>query len=132
MAETITEMILPGTYIEVRAEGLLSGGLISTGNVGIVGTAEKGDDRIATLASFDDARARYGDATAWDPAGRDAGDGHLVRAARYVFDNGASTLYAKRVYDPDPTHTDAPKPAELLLAKEDGSAGLTLRARTPG
>ncbi len=43
MTETITETILPGTYIEVRAEGLLAGGLISTGNVGILGTAEMGD-----------------------------------------------------------------------------------------
>lgn len=33
------EMILPGTYIEVRDEGLISAGRISTGNIGIVGTA---------------------------------------------------------------------------------------------
>ena len=39
MAEVITEMVLPGTYIEVRAEGLISVGGIVTGRVGIVGTA---------------------------------------------------------------------------------------------
>jgi hypothetical protein len=42
MSETITEMILPGTYIEVRAEGLISVGGISTGNIGVVGTASRG------------------------------------------------------------------------------------------
>ena len=42
MSETIAEMILPGTYIEVRAEGLIAVGSIATGNVGIVGTAAKG------------------------------------------------------------------------------------------
>src|SRR5215211_5057676 len=100
MAETITETILPGTYIEVRAEGLLAGGLISTGNVGIVGTAEMGDGKIATLSAFEEARARFGEAGAWDPEGGDDDNIHLVRALRYVFDNGARTVFARRVYDP--------------------------------
>ena len=39
MSETIGEMILPGTYIEVRSEGLIGVSGISTGNIGIVGTA---------------------------------------------------------------------------------------------
>ena len=37
MGETIGELIIPGTYIEVRAEGLIGVGGISTGNVGAVG-----------------------------------------------------------------------------------------------
>ena len=127
MTETITEMILPGTYIEVRAEGLLAGGLIATGNVGIVGTAEMGDEGLATLTSFEEARARFGDATAWDTQGGDEENVHLVRALRYVFDNGASTVYAQRVFDPD-----SAEKATLELPKADGSAGVTLRARTPG
>ncbi len=127
MSETITEMILPGTYIEVRAEGLLAGGLIATGNVGIVGTAEMGDADIAILTSFQEARARFGDATAWDPQGGHEDNVHLVRASRYLFDNGASTVYAQRVFDPD-----SAKKATLTLANDGGSPGLTLRARTPG
>jgi Phage tail sheath C-terminal domain/Phage tail sheath protein subtilisin-like domain len=127
MTETITEMILPGTYIEVRAEGLLAGGLISTGNVGILGTAEMGDETLATLTNFEEARARFGDATAWDTEGGDDENVHLVRALRYVFDNGASTVYAQRVFDPDTAEK-----ATLELPKADGSAGLILRAKTPG
>ena len=49
MAETITEMIIPGTYIEVRSEGLIGVAGVATGNVGVVGTAAKGpvDDVVA-------------------------------------------------------------------------------------
>jgi hypothetical protein len=35
MAETITEMIIPGTYIEVRSEGLIGVAGVATGNVGV-------------------------------------------------------------------------------------------------
>ena len=42
MSEVITETILPGTYIEVRAEGLIQVGAIDTGNIGVIGTAEMG------------------------------------------------------------------------------------------
>ncbi|MCB0105106.1 MAG: phage tail sheath subtilisin-like domain-containing protein [Caldilineaceae bacterium] len=45
MAETfnVAEFVIPGTYVRVRAEGLISAGGISTGNVGIVGTARPTD-----------------------------------------------------------------------------------------
>ena len=127
MAETITETILPGTYIEVRAEGLLAGGLISTGNVGIVGTAEMGDADVAILSSYEDARARYGEPGAWDPQGGHEDNVHLMRAMRYLFDNGARTVYSQRVFD-----AASAEQATLELAKDDGSPGITLRARTPG
>ena len=52
MSEVITETILPGTYIEVRAEGLLTIGAIATGNVGIVGTAERGGAGVVILSLF--------------------------------------------------------------------------------
>ena len=35
----MAEMILPGTYIEVRPEGLIAPGQITVGNIGVVGTA---------------------------------------------------------------------------------------------
>ena len=66
MSEGIVEMILPGTYIDVRAEGLLSVGTIATGNIGIIGTAERGTTEIQMLSSFEEARARFGEPGAWD------------------------------------------------------------------
>ena len=46
MAETfsLSELVIPGTYIDVRAEGLIGVGGLSTGNIGIVGTARKLDE----------------------------------------------------------------------------------------
>ncbi|VAW88462.1 Phage minor tail protein, partial [hydrothermal vent metagenome] len=38
----MAEMILPGTYIEVRPEGLIVPSRVSVGTVGVVGTASKG------------------------------------------------------------------------------------------
>ena len=35
-------LILPGTYIRVRSEGLIGVAGISTGNIGVVGTASQG------------------------------------------------------------------------------------------
>ncbi len=127
MAETITEMILPGTYIEVRAEGLLAGGLISTGNIGIIGTAERGDDSMATLSSFEDGRAKYGDVGEWDPTAGSDGNIHLVRGLQYLFNNGATTVFAQRVVD----ETSA-KAATLSLTNDAGAPILTLMAKTPG
>ena len=98
MAEVITETILPGTYIEVRAEGLLTIGAIPTGNIGIIGTAEMGSSRIETLSSYEEGRARFGEPGEWDS--NNPGDNlNLVRALKLLFDNGASTVYAQRVFD---------------------------------
>ena len=124
MAEVITEMILPGTYIEVRAEGLLTIGAIATGNVGVLGTAEMGNGSVQILSSFEEGRAKFGDSGAWDETDPQATEGNLtlVRALRLIFDNGGRTVYAKRVYDPK-----AAKPATFNLGN-----GITLQARTPG
>lgn len=45
MAEefNVAEFVVPGVFIAVRAEGLISVGGISTGNIGIVGTARRKD-----------------------------------------------------------------------------------------
>jgi len=59
--EAITEMIIPGTYIEVRAEGLIGVSGIATGNVGVVGTANMGPvGTVEILSSFSDATAMFG------------------------------------------------------------------------
>ena len=57
----MSNIILPGTYITVRDEGLISVGGVSTGNIGIVGTATDGSpNRVQVLNSFTDARDIFG------------------------------------------------------------------------
>jgi hypothetical protein len=125
MSELITETILPGTYIEVRAEGLLSIGAIATGNVGLVGTSDRGSTDLARLSSFADATARFGDPGEWDSNAKDA-NLSLVRAAQLLFDNGATTVYALRALDP------ASVAATFGLGAEGNGAALTLQAKSPG
>jgi hypothetical protein len=98
MSETIGELIIPGTYIEVRAEGLIGVGGIATGNIGVVGTASRGPlDEVVILGSSADALAVFG---APDPFPDDpAATAHLTlaRTLDQLFAGGASTVYAVRV-----------------------------------
>jgi len=126
MAETITEMILPGTYIEVRAEGLLTIGAISTGNIGIIGTAEMGGAGVENLDSYEKGRARFGEPGEWDPNAVDD-NLSLVRALKILFDNGARTVYARRVFD-----EKAAKTATYTLVGDDNAQLIRLKAKTPG
>src|SRR5919106_1572317 len=126
MAEVITETILPGTYIEVRAEGLLTIGAISTGNIGIIGTAEMGSARVETLDSYEQGRARFGEPSGWDANAINDNLG-LVRALKLLFDNGARTVYARRVFD-----EKSAKAATFTLLGESAAPLLTLRSKTPG
>jgi hypothetical protein len=98
MSETITEMILPGTYIDVRAEGLIGVGGIATGNVGVVGTASRGPlNQAVTLGSFAEGLDTFGSADRWpDGAGAQASALTLTRALQLIFAGGASTVYAVR------------------------------------
>ena len=97
MSETIGEMILPGTYIEVRAEGLIGVGGIATGNVGIVGSASRGPlESVRILGSYTEALDTFGNQdplTATNPL-------TLVRGLEQLFMGGASTVYAVRVAVP--------------------------------
>ena len=98
MAETfsLSEFVIPGVFVRVRAEGLISAGGISAGNVGIVGTAEKAGgppsefNRTYTLSDFEEARAVFGN---YDPLSE--GKLNLVRALEVLFRNGAGTVYAR-------------------------------------
>ena len=57
----MTEMILPGTYIDVLAEGLIAPGQVTVGNLGVLGTAAKGLVGVPTLlSSYNDAIAIFG------------------------------------------------------------------------
>jgi len=126
MSEAIVEMIVPGTYIEVRAEGLLSVGAIATGNIGLIGTAEMGSADIQTVTSLAEGRTRFGEAGDWDPHDVE-GNLTLVRAMGLLFDDGASTVYARRVFD-----ATKALPATYVVGGDGAGSNLTLRARTPG
>jgi hypothetical protein len=98
MTESIGEMIIPGTYIEVRAEGLIGVGGIPTGNIGMVGTANRGPvNEVVILGSYAEALATFGNYDAWpdDPAANPPLT--LTRALEQTFRGGASTVYAVRV-----------------------------------
>ncbi len=124
MAEAITEMIIPGTYIEVRAEGLIGVSGIATGNVGIVGTASKGPiDEAVILSSFAEAKEIFGDYDGWVDGSSD--ELTLVRALQQVFGNGGSTVYAVRT-----AHTGVSEASKTLI---DGTGDVvTIKAKTKG
>jgi hypothetical protein len=87
--EQFGEQIIPGTYIRVQAEGLISAGGISAGNIGIVGTAGSDTGKTHNLSDYDTARATFGAYDAY--AG---GNLNLTRGLEVLFRNGARTVYA--------------------------------------
>jgi hypothetical protein len=122
--EAITEMIIPGTYIEVRAEGLIGVSGIATGNLGVVGTANMGPvGAVEILSSFSDATAMFGAADAW--TGGTNNELTLVRALQQAFAGGASTVYAVRAAAGTPA-----KGSRDLVKGPDTVA--TLTAKSPG
>lgn len=96
------EMILPGTYIEVRAEKLISAGPIAIGNVGVVGTARRGKPKtVYTPSNVGHARDIFGEA---DDYQNPVDTGHeltLVRALELAFANGAQRVFAVRIAKDD-------------------------------
>lgn len=127
MSESIAEMILPGTYIEVRAEGLISSGAIATGNIGIVGTAARGPrNEVRSLGSYGEALDLFG---AYDPLAspREAGNPlSLTRSLEQAFKGGARSVYAVRIAAGDPA------PSSLVINAADDSAAFTITAVDPG
>jgi hypothetical protein len=94
----MAEMIIPGTYIDVRAEGLISAGRVATGIVGVVGTASRGPvSEPVTLASFANARDLFGLPDSYTRPEDGSNPLTLVRALEHVYNNGASTVIAVRV-----------------------------------
>ena len=85
-------LVLPGTYIRVRAEGLIGAGGISTGNIGVVGTASDGVDETHNLSTAAEAAENFGDS---DPIATRALN--LTRIAGELFKAGARTVYARGV-----------------------------------
>lgn len=129
----MAEEILPGTYISVRDEGLITAGRIATGIIGIVGTAARGPvEDVVQLGTFSEARAVFGEADPWQ--GGKANELTLMRALELAFNNGASSVYAVRAAAAKPTSgTDLSPRASRLVLKTGGNTNLmTLTARTPG
>ncbi len=128
MSESISEMILPGTYIEVRAEGLIGVGGIATGNIGIVGTAAKGPvNTPVAIGNYAEALDAFGEPDSWSTPNPLS----LSRAAQMAFQGGAKNVYAVRIANGDPVkaagtiHSVHPTTPEdfIMTAKEAGTYG---------
>ncbi|MCA9935912.1 MAG: hypothetical protein KC415_18380, partial [Anaerolineales bacterium] len=122
----MSEMILPGTYIEVRPEGLIVPGRVSVNNVGVAGTAGKGSvDTPIILSSYTEAREVFGDYDAWVDGASD--ELTLVRALEQIFTFGATTVWAVRIANGEANATymlgSASGPCVNLLAKSAGEWG---------
>ncbi|SEA37246.1 hypothetical protein SAMN05660964_01431 [Thiothrix caldifontis] len=132
MSESIGEMILPGTYIDVRAEGLIGVGGISTGNIGVVGTANRGKvDEVVILGSYSEALDTFGQYDKWQvPAGATPPPPplSLTRTLEQVFKGGGSTVYAVRIANGIPV-------ARVMTVRDGANPPVdlfTLTAKSPG
>ncbi len=127
MSETISEMIIPGTYIDVRSEGLISVGGIATGNVGIVGTASRGNvGEVVVLSNYSDALDAFGASDRWPDKRDDQPKAlSLTRALEQVFAGGASSVYAVRISSANPK-------ARTWKIQSDAADLITIAASSPG
>lgn len=121
----MAEMILPGTYIEVRAEKLIVPGPIAIGNVGIVGTARRGKlNTVYTPANIGEARDIFGQSDAFDNP-EETKELTLIRTLELAYANGAQRIFAVRVADDATAVT-----AVYELAADTGN--LLITAVAPG
>lgn len=130
----MAEVILPGTYITVRDEALITAGRVSTGNIGIVGTANKGPvGKVTILSSFTEARQAFGEADDW--AGGGSNELTLIRALSQIFNNGGRTVYAVRVASSAAAQAafqvrdGSSNPLTLLKAKTSGTWGNSIQIK---
>ena len=123
----MAELVIPGTYIEVRAEGLISAGRVATGIVGVVGTAVRGEvGRPVTLSGFAQARELFGLPDNFNRPENGANPLTLVRALEYIFNNGASTVVAVRVA------SASSSAASYSVRNSSNQSVAVLTAKTPG
>lgn len=97
MAETFVSanLILPGTYIRVRSEGLIGVRGISSGNIAIAGETAVGAGVTVALSSAAEAEATFGPPVV-DAVGASL---NLTAMIGELYRNGARTVYARGVSD---------------------------------
>jgi hypothetical protein len=131
MSESIAEMVIPGTYIEVRAEGLIAVGGISTGTIGIVGTAGRGPaNTVVPIGSFAEAVDIFGQPDRFAAPRVQGAALTLTRALEQAYAGGARNVLAVRVANGDRTPatmsigaSGANQPAFTLTARGIADAG---------
>jgi len=124
MSESIAEMVIPGTYIEVRAEGLIAVGAIATGNIGIVGTAGRGPvNAVRAIGSLAEAIDLYGLPDPFEDARVEDSPLTLVRALEQAYLGGARNVFAVRAANGNRTA------ASLDIRAAGNLDGFTLTAR---
>ncbi|MES0488415.1 MAG: phage tail sheath C-terminal domain-containing protein [Leptospirales bacterium] len=114
------EIILPGTYVSVRDEGLISAGGVISGNIGVVGTAASGTvNKVEILGSLTEAGEVFG--------AKKSGL-NLLDTLELIYGNGGRTVYAIRANSDTPEdYKAALAPLEkeivniVLLAGQDSS-----------
>lgn len=104
-----SSLVLPGTYIRVRAEGLIGTGGISTGNIGVVGTAASGLGVTHNLSSAAEALEAFGPSDAVTTRAV-----NLTRICTELFKGGARTVYARAVDEGAPPTDYGPQYEELI------------------
>lgn len=90
----LESLLIPGTYVQVRSEALLAGAAVSTGNIGVVGTASATPAETEIVSGYDDALNAFGMYDSFDGGG---GDLNLARALEVAYRNGAGVAYARGI-----------------------------------
>jgi hypothetical protein len=124
MSESIAEMVIPGTYIEVRAEGLIAVGGIATGTLGVVGTAARGPvGEIRAVGSLAEVVDLYGGPDPFGSPRQTDAPLTLTRTLEQAFAGGARNVLTVRVAN------GTPAPATLAVETASGQPAFTLTAR---
>lgn len=135
----MAEMILPGVYIEVRPEGLITADRVSVGNLGVVGTASSGPiGQPILLSSYAEALERFGGSDAF--VNGQNNELTLVRALEQAYNQGASTVFAVRVTSTKETpigltfiqNTKAEKAVFTVVGETANTVAAILQARYHG
>jgi len=123
----MAEMIVPGTYIDVRAEGLISAGGVSTGIVGVIGTANAGPVGLPiTLSGMSEANDLFGPPDPFSVPTNGSEPLTLTRSLQLAYGNGAATVVAVRVASPRASVS------QFALKDASDRTVATLEAVTPG
>lgn len=123
----MSEMIIPGTYITVRAEGLITAGRVATGIVAVLGTADSGPiGEPVMLSGFANAREIFGPPDSYTNPEDGSTPLTLIRALEHVYNNGASTVIGVRVAG------SSAESATFAVLDDQNRKITTFTARSPG